>query len=173
MIRLFLAVLLSFLHLVPTNPQTVNFKPLVTLEKIDRIDYYLVGFELLKECESFRATPYWDVNAYRSGYGTKAKHRHEIITLTEAESRALAVYRYHWEELSRNYPELGDRQKAALSVARYNLGSFGPKLRQAIASGSDREIASKLSLYVNVNGEPWAGLIQRRAKEINLLLPCV
>ena len=38
------------------------------------------AFDLIKRFEGFRTTPYWDVNAYRTGYGS------DTVTLADGSS---------------------------------------------------------------------------------------
>ena len=107
---------------------------------------------LISEFEGFRETPYWDVNAYRTGYGS------DTITLPNGQVVAVEQgMRVNEEDarrdLARRVPEfqsgivrdiggdawaqMNDSQQAALSSIAYNYGSLPDNVVQAIASGGD------------------------------------
>ena len=127
------------------------------------------AMHLLTRLEGYSSEPYWDVNAYRNGYGTPALHRHERVNTVEAYRRALNTYRKQSRRVKRDYPGLNELQVAALSVMRYNVGSFGPGLKAAIASGDLGRMAKYMRRYVKSAGEYLPGLAARRELEVKLL----
>lgn len=106
---------------------------------------------LLREFEGYRDTPYWDVNAYRSGYGsdTTTNAAGQVIpirqgmtvsrddaerdlarrTQTEFMPRAISAVG------ERNWATLSPQQQAALVSITYNYGSLPSSVASAIASG--------------------------------------
>ena len=127
------------------------------------------GLELLKSLEGLRLTAYHDVTAYRIGYGTPAAHAQERITVDEADQRVRARYLRECAYMRTAHPHLTEPQIAALAVMRFNVGSFGPGLRRAVATGAPEQIAAQMSRYVKSAGEVLPGLRSRREAEIELL----
>lgn len=108
--------------------------------------------DLIKGFEGFRETPYWDVNAFRTGYGSD--------TITTADGRVIPVS--EGMQVSRADAErdlqrrvstefqpraqqaagaawdtLGAPQRAALTSIAYNYGSVPEPVAQALQSGGD------------------------------------
>ena len=135
---------------------------------IAELDYIELGFTMLLQLEGFTPKRKHDVNADRYGYGTVATG--ETISEPEARRRARDRYLREVGKLLELYPYLTDQQLAALASARYNLGSFGPRLRRAIRSYNSCQIADALALYVKSAGEYSRGVDNRRTKEISFLL---
>jgi len=116
--------------------------------------------DVLKKFEGFSSTAYWDVNAYRIGYGS------DTITSVNGAVRKVkkgdTVTREQADlDLARRIPEfekviikqvgadawdkLPDQAKAALVSFAYNYGSIAKKsLREAITTGDLNKIADTL-----------------------------
>lgn len=106
---------------------------------------------LIREFEGFRETPYWDVNAHRTGYGSD--------TVTLADGRVVPVdpnTRVTREDAERDlerrvsqefmpraasavgqdvWNTLSEPQRAALTSITYNYGSLPSSVARAVASG--------------------------------------
>ena len=106
---------------------------------------------LLREFEGYRSTPYWDVNAYRSGYGsdtmttadgTVMPIRQGMDVSRDDAERDLAR-RTQQEFMPRarsavgegRWANLSPQQQAALISITYNYGSLPGSVASAIASG--------------------------------------
>jgi GH24 family phage-related lysozyme (muramidase) len=111
---------------------------------------------LLRKFEGYRDEPYWDVNAYRVGYGSD--------TITDPQTGQVRkvqpgdrIERSHAEaDLSRRIPEfqataarqvpafaqLADNVKSGLTSVAYNYGSLPKSVVAAVNSGDVNAIAS-------------------------------
>lgn len=128
-------------------------------------DHRAIAASILRKEEGFRETPYWDVNAFRTGYGSDTITRADgsvvkvgkgmRITrddaerdlarrIPEFEGRAVAqVGAENWNRLPPNV------RGALLSVA-YNYGSLPPSVRAAVRGGDVEQIAGAVeSLSAN------------------------
>lgn len=146
--------------------------------------------DVLKKFEGFSSKAYWDVNAYRIGYGSdtitspggavRKVKKGDIITREQADL-----------DLARRIPEfekviirqvgadawnkLPDQAKAGLTSFAYNYGSIAKKsLREAIVKGNLNEIADTLiSSTINDNAKLSAGVREalkaRRRYEADLI----
>lgn len=118
--------------------------------------------QLIRDREGYRSTPYWDVNAWRVGYGSD--------TLTDADGTIRSVTKNSRttredaeRDLARRIPEfqrdgiiayvgqdawnsLGEGAKAAVTSLAYNYGGLGklPSLQKAIRSGNNDTIAQAI-----------------------------
>ncbi|PZQ95193.1 MAG: hypothetical protein DI533_20290 [Cereibacter sphaeroides] len=117
---------------------------------------YTSGIEaskvLLRDKESFRPTPYWDVNAYRVGYGS------DTVTLADGTiQKVVQGMRITVEDAERDlsrritefqstvkgqigadtFGKFNPQQQAALTSIAYNYGSLPKTLVEAIKSGMD------------------------------------
>jgi GH24 family phage-related lysozyme (muramidase) len=146
--------------------------------------------DVLKKFEGFSSRAYWDVNAYRIGYGsdtiTSANGTYRKVKQGDTISQAQADL-----DLARRIPEfekviikqvgaeawdkLPDQAKAGLISFAYNYGSIAKKsLRTAIVGGNLNEIADTLiSSTLNDNAKLSAGtrdaLKARRKYEAELI----
>lgn len=122
---------------------------------------------LLREFEGFRATPYWDVNAYRTGYGsdtiTRADGRVVKVTkgmrVTRADAeRDLARRVKEFEGTARK--QVGAREwgalpphvQAALVSVAYNYGSLPANVANAVKTGNIESIAAAVASRGSDNG---------------------
>lgn len=158
---------LCLLPLFPSSgmaPARVEFKTV----QVKEIDAEEVALLILKRWEGLSLSATWDVNSYRNGWGTPAK-KGEVITLKEADRRALEYFRNTRERLRVKYSHLGDWELNILAVTAYNVGAFGPKLDRAVKSGNQVKIAEYLTLYIKSAGVVLQGLRNRRSQEAELL----
>lgn len=108
--------------------------------------------DLIREFEGFRETPYWDVNAHRTGYGSDtitaadgsvipvregmqvsredAERDLQRRVSTEFEPRAASAAGPAWNSLA-------PQQKAALTSIAYNYGSIPEPVANALQGGGD------------------------------------
>ena len=106
--------------------------------------------QLLKQLEGFRETPYWDVNALRTGFGsdtiTKADGtvqrvtKNTRVTREDADrdlTRRIAIFEGQAiEDIgAEEYAGLPEQAKAALLSITYNYGNVPKRIREAARSG--------------------------------------
>ncbi len=106
---------------------------------------------LIRQFEGYRDTPYWDVNAFRTGYGsdtvtmadgsvvpvtegmriTREDAERDLARRVQSEfmPRAASAVGSAWDTLS-------DQQKAALVSITYNYGSLPESVARAVSSGN-------------------------------------
>lgn len=141
-----------------------------------------VSAKTIAEFEDFRPGAYWDVNAWRTGYGsdtvTKADGTVERVTRTTKVTKADALRdlaRRTKEFQSTVVEDVGDKawgamtdtQKAALTSIAYNYGELPRKVVSAVKSGSVSRIANAIrSLQTHNDGVNR----KRRLKEAELFL---
>ncbi|WP_245521331.1 glycoside hydrolase family protein [Rhizobium azibense] len=138
--------------------------------------------ELIKGFESFRSTPYWDVNAYRVGYGsdTVTLSDGSIQKVTQGISVTMADAN---RDLERRIGEFQDTirsqigagtfesmdksQQAALTSIAYNYGDLPDRIVEAIRSGDQRTVYNAIKGLGSDNGGVNRG---RRNQEAELYL---
>ena len=130
-------------------------------------DALLKSVNLLKQFEGFRPTAYWDVNAYRVGYGS------DTVTLDDGSIRKVTQGMKVSQEdalrdLVRRVGEFqnivkgqigSDRwsvftpeQQAALTSIAYNYGSLPKRIVEAVKYGTSEEIAAAVRSLRGDNG---------------------
>lgn len=136
-------------------------------------DYYDSAAELLRSKEGFRNTAYWDVNAYRTGYGsdtyTTADGKVHKVTKDSRITRADAerdikrrIKEFEQTAIGNVGAEAWNRlspaTKTALLSITYNYGEIprdrasGAQLRTAIRSGDPKFIAAEIRKLGGDNG---------------------
>lgn len=121
--------------------------------------------------DGFHRSAYWDYGQWSIGYGTKSK-KGEVISKAEAESRLnaeLAGHRSRVDKAAAKYGyEFSPHEKDALTSFDYNTG----KLHTLLDFGNrdKSEIAEKMLLYRNADGQRLRGLERRRQAERHLFL---
>lgn len=114
---------------------------------------------LLRNFEGFRETPYWDVNAYRTGYGS------DTVTLADGSiQKVVQGMRVSMADANRDlerrigefqnvirgqiggerFAGFSDQQQAALTSIAYNYGSLPDRIIAAVRDGSTAEIAQAI-----------------------------
>lgn len=131
------------------------------------------AFDLIKGFEGFRSTPYWDVNAYRTGYGsdtvTLADGRIVPVTqgmsVTEEDAQRDLERRVNSEFIPRAVAKVGpevwgrmsEPQRAALASITYNYGdlpdSVAAKIKSGDMAGASQAIAALGSHNGGVNAK--------------------
>ena len=139
------------------------------------------AYEVIRGFEGFRANPYWDVNAYRAGYGsdtmTTADGRVVPIstgmTVTKQDAERDLARRVDTEFMPRAasavgqdaWGRLNDQQRAALTSITYNYGELPASVASAVQSddmaAADAAIRALASHNDGVNAD-------RRNKEADL-----
>jgi GH24 family phage-related lysozyme (muramidase) len=116
--------------------------------------------QLLREFEGYRDSPYWDVNAYRAGYGsdttTLADGRvvpiRQGMTVTREDSERDLSRRVAQEFTPRitsaigaeTFTNLTPQQQAALVSITYNYGSLPGSVVSAIRGGDPGAVAAAI-----------------------------
>ena len=141
------------------------------------------GLQLLKELEGFRSNPYKDgagipTIGYGSTYyknGTRVSMNDVAISQFEA-TELLEDLLIHFVRVVDCYTrdDIEQNEFDALVCFAYNVGDGAFKkstlLKKVNEKAAPEEIKAQFLKWVNVNGKPNAGLINRRIKEINLYL---
>lgn len=136
---------------------------------------------LLRQFEGFRTAPYWDVNAYRIGYGSDTITREDGsvvrvrpgMTVTQADAeRDLTRRMAEFEKVAianvgqAAWDRLPPNAKAALLSTTYNYGELPGRIREAVKSGDTVQIAQAVAALGTDNG----GVNKsRRAKEAAII----
>lgn len=139
------------------------------------------ALDLLKKREGFRANAYYDVNAYRVGYGSDTVTREDgsVAKVTKdtvvSVADALRDLKRRVEEFQNGirskigndrFNNLSEQQQAALTSVAYNYGSLPNSVASAIKSGSSsEEVAKAIRALGSDNGGVNRG---RRAEEAAL-----
>jgi len=145
-------------------------------------DWVATTASLLRDLEGFKEEPYYDVNAFRAGYGSD--------TYTTADGEVLPVTRnsrVSREDAERDLErrirtEFGQRakdvagaawdgynamQKAALTSVAYNYGSIPGRISGAVKSGDPKKVAQAIQSLRDDND----GInSRRRLKEAEMML---
>lgn len=121
---------------------------------------------LLRQFEGFRATPYWDVNALRVGFGsdtvtlsdgTIQKVTQGMRVSVEDANRDLARRVGEFQSVIRgqigssSFDAFNPAQQAALTSIAYNYGSLPDRLVAAIRSGNNDSIVTAIASLQNHN----------------------
>ena len=128
------------------------------------------AIEIITKYEGCRLTAYkCPAGRYTIGYGhTKGVKKSDKITQEKAEEYLqadLVRFMKNVDKYDKMYHFTNNEYCALLSFA-FNLGSIDQLT--AYGTRSKNTIASKMLLYVNCNGKPLRGLINRRRDEFNL-----
>lgn len=122
---------------------------------------------LLKQFEGFSATPYWDVNAMRAGYGSDTvtlsdgtiQKVTDGISVSVADANRDLVRRIgEFQDVIRGqiggarFESFSDQQQAALTSIAYNYGRLPDRIVDAVRSGTVPEISRAIRGLQNDNG---------------------
>jgi tape measure domain-containing protein len=147
----------------------------------DGTDGTQVAAQFLRDLEGFRATPYWDVNANRVGFGSDTvtladgtiKKVTEGMRISVADANRDLMRRITTEFMpaarrgagAARFDSFNAQQQAALTSIAYNYGSLPDRIIAAVRNGTDQEIAAAIKGLANDN----EGINrQRRLKEAAL-----
>lgn len=122
---------------------------------------------LLRDFEGFSATPYWDVNAYRIGFGS------DTVTLSDGTIRRVVQgMRISVEDANRDlvrrigefqnvvrsqigaerFSQFSPQGQAALTSIAYNYGSLPDRILSAVRTGTNEQIAAAIRGLAGDNG---------------------
>ena len=145
-------------------------------------DWVATTASLLRELEGFKEESYYDVNAFRAGYGsdTYTTASGEVISVTETSrvSREDAERdldrRIRTEFGQRAAQAAGDAwnsynavQKAALTSIAYNYGSIPGRIAEAVRSGDPRRVSQAIQ---TLRGDNDGINSRRRLMEAEMML---
>ena len=145
-------------------------------------DWVATSASVLRELEGFKEEPYYDVNAFRAGYGsdTYTTASGEVISVTEGSrvSREDAERdlnrRIRTEFGQRAKEAAGDAwdsynatQRAALTSIAYNYGSIPGRIAGAVRSGNPRRVSQAIQ---TLRGDNDGINSRRRLMEAEMML---
>lgn len=138
------------------------------------------GVDLIKYFEGLRLKPYLDVGGIPTiGYGTIRYEDGKKVSMQDKEitkERAEELLKYHLKEFQSGVEklvkvEINDNQFDALVSFAYNLGLMNLKQSTLLRYVNEKrfaDAAKQFGKWINVNGKPVGGLINRRNKEREL-----
>ena len=138
--------------------------------------------DLIKERERFSAVPYYDVNAYRAGFGSDTVTRENgavekvhkgMAPITERDAERDLQRRIQTEFVPKaaakvgeeNWSRLPENARAALTSVAYNYGNIPNRIVPAVQSGNPEAIAKAIESLAGDNKGVNAG---RRMQEANI-----
>nr|WP_245247722.1 phage tail length tape measure family protein [Tianweitania sediminis] len=122
--------------------------------------------DMIKKHEGFRQTAYWDVNAYRTGFGSDTTTRSDgtiekvtrdtVVTLADAErdlARRIVEFQSGIQRAIGldTWRSLSEGQQAALTSIAYNYGSLPKKIVAAIQNGGGPEAVANAIASLGVD----------------------
>ena len=139
---------------------------------------------LIRDEEGFRSEPYWDVNAWRIGYGsdtvTTADGRHIPVKpgmkITREDAERDLQYRLAEREGAQARKQIGSQWgtltpnvQSALESVAYNYGSLPNSVVQAVKSGDNEKIAQAIeALPANRKRRSREAAVVRGTEQIQL-----
>lgn len=138
------------------------------------------AFDLISKREGFREEAYWDVNAFRAGYGsdtvtlddgtiqkvvegTRVTQQQATNDLIRRIAEFQGVIRGQIGEA--RFENFNEQQQAVLTSIAYNYGSLPERILEAVRGGTSEEIAAAIEGLKNDNGGINSG---RRQEEADL-----
>lgn len=136
--------------------------------------------DLIKQRESFRSQAYWDVNAYRVGFGSDT-YVDEMGKIQKVTKDTVVTVRQAEQDLARRigefqsvivgqigaqtWTDLSEKQQAALTDIAYNYGKLPNSIVRAIQQGDSGQVARAIQALGSDN----AGINRgRREQEAQL-----
>lgn len=145
-------------------------------------DWVDVSAQLLRDLEGFEEEPYYDVNAFRAGYGSDTYTTEDGIVKTVKESDFVSredaerdLYRRIKTEFGARakkaagdaWEEYSPMQRAALTSVAYNYGSIPKRISSAVKSGDPKKVSEAIvSLADDNDGINY----NRRIKEAEMMI---
>ena len=169
----------------------LNNQEVVDLGRLNlTADYLEKAFIFIAEEESFRSRSYWDVNAYRVGYGNdrfidtdnklKSVTSNTVITQEQAKNTLIYDIKNRFEpgvinQIGQsNWASLNANQKAALLSYAYNAGAGALStwgVANSIKNRNFQQAANNIARGpVTGGGVLYESLVKRRKKEASLFL---
>ena len=110
---------------------------------------------LIREKEDFRSKPYWDVNAWRVGYGQDTINGQRVtpgMRVSREQAEQALSGRYFGKERpaiirqvgSQQFDQLEPNQRAVLGSLQWNYGHVPPRVVRAVQSGNCMATASAI-----------------------------
>lgn len=124
-------------------------------------------YDDIKRIEGFSPVAKWDYKQNTNGYGTRALHPGERIDEAEAERRYNREIAKAAASVDSFLPGLPEGVRASLASLTFNSGDKWQRmgLGAALKAGDMEEAGRRFNQYVNADGKPLGGLINRRAEE--------
>jgi len=122
--------------------------------------------DMIRKFEGFRETAYYDVNAYRTGFGSDTTTRSDgiiekvtrdtVVTLADAErdlSRRIVEFQAGIQRAIglETWRSLSEAQQGALTSIAYNYGSLPSKIVEAIKKGGGQEVVANAIASLTAN----------------------
>ncbi len=142
-----------------------------------------MALDVIKGFEGYRDTPYWDVNAFRTGYGSDTVTMadgsivpvRQGMKITREDAERDLARRVTTEFMPRAaakvgpevFASLSEPQQAALASITYNYGDLPDSVARAVASGDPQAAAQAIAALGSHNDGVNAG---RRSEEAKLFL---
>ena len=134
--------------------------------------------EYMRAEEKFTPKAFWDFKQWTNGYGTKARHKTEVIDTKEAMKRFKDGLRWRYNKVKRFAKGLPESVVLALTDLTYNSGGgwMNSGLGKLVKAKDTEGIKKKLMEYTKVtvkdkNGKPYKktlqGLVKRRYDEVS------
>ena len=112
-------------------------------------------FKLLRDYEKFSPNAYWDVNAWRIGYGQDTVHGQRVYPgMRISRDTAESAMASRWLKLERpalikqvganHYNQLNAVQRAVLNSLKWNYGHVPPRVVRAIHTGNCKSTAQAI-----------------------------
>src|SRR5262245_14348009 len=123
--------------------------------------------DAIKSFEGYTPAAQLDYAQLSNGYGTRAKHAGEVISLAEAEKRFQSEVASARSIVEKNAPFADEGTKAALTSLTYNAGDSWTRsgLGDAVRRGDLDQVRDIFKQYNKAGGEVLPGLVSRRAAE--------
>ena len=121
----------------------------------------------IKQSEGYKDKPYWDVNHWSVGYGTRASGPNETPDRFTLETRFEDELTKAADVVDKFAPHLDQGTRAALISLTYNTGQKWTTqgLGDAIKAGDLMKAQQLFLQYNNVNGQPDQSVANRRLRE--------
>jgi GH24 family phage-related lysozyme (muramidase) len=169
-----------------TRPTQIDID--INVSSLNISEKYLeTALQFIANEEKFEKEAYWDVNAYRVGYGNDKyididnKLKEVTASTVVTQIQALQTLKYTVINTFQptvirnigkdNWNKLNDNQKAALLSYAYNVGSIRASIYNPIKNNNYRLAAQEIQRGpVTGGGKIYQTLVERRKKEASLFL---
>jgi len=124
-------------------------------EELIRVQERQETLGLIRRHEGFESKPYWDVNAWRVGYGQdtiNGQRVHPAMNISRNQAEDALYNRYYGRERPavirqlgvKNFESLKPKQRAVLGSLQWNYGHVPPRVVRAVNSGNCSATASAI-----------------------------
>lgn len=124
--------------------------------------------ESIQAFEGFTRQAKWDYAQFTNGFGTKALHPGEQITVEEARRRFAAEIEQARAFVEKHAAGWDEGTKAALTSLTFNAGTKWATsgLGEAVRDHDIEAVRSRFLTYTRAGGEELPGLVRRRLAEV-------